>query len=242
LHGQLCSSHCRRTASDLPMAIGAPASSGDGHPPGVEAGGTGGLPISAPWDGPGHLAGVLPAPHTPHDVCLLSSTGRLHSPALPGTRGVGPVAPLALDPPERTILCNSAGSTSWLKNVLSASPPDPLSAHGARVRLEPWRRGETRTWGVGGARLPPPPRRIHPFPCGTRVSRGCRLMQGSGLRRGLDERTFFISSLLRWPDDLANELDCLLGSVFAADRFSKECRACPKAGGVERSIQRLTEG
>jgi hypothetical protein len=79
--------------------------------------------------------------------------------------------------------------------VLSTSPPDPLSADCARVRHDRWRRGGTRSWGVGGAWLPPPPRNIHPFPGGTRVSRGCRRMQGRGQGRTLDDHTVLFSGL-----------------------------------------------
>ena len=45
---------------------------------------------------------------------------------------------------------------SLLKDVLSISSPDPLSADGAWVRHQPWRRGGTRSWGQGELSSPHP--------------------------------------------------------------------------------------
>ena len=69
---------------------------------------------------------------------------------------------------------------SLLKEVLSTSPPDPLSADGTRARHKPWRRRGKKTWGVGGAWLPPPGIST-PSLRDLCESRGCRLMQGDGL-------------------------------------------------------------
>jgi len=54
--------------------------------------------------------------------------------------------------PCRTRSSEHQGGTrtrSILGNSDSRSPLDSLSADGARVRREPWRRGGTRSWGVG---------------------------------------------------------------------------------------------
>ena len=83
--------------------------------------------------------------------------------------------------PTRASIRTSA--RSLLKNMLSISPltPSARTAHGYGTN----RGGEgEQDLGNGGIWVPPPPRNFRPFPCGTRVSRVCRIVQ----REGLGER------------------------------------------------------
>ena len=98
-----------------------------------------------PTSAPSHDCGQCPRPPGRSRGCAAGRGRRLPGEALHLARAAAH---------HRPVPCSL--TRNLLKDVLSTSPPDPLSADGTRVRHEPWRRGGTRSGGWGEPSSPHP--------------------------------------------------------------------------------------